>query len=417
MPRALASLVAAALASAEPVETPDGMVRLEGGGVIMGWEGTPGVQKMRDELDPQAVEVREFFMDATTVRNEAFREFRKATSYKTEAQNFGWSFVLELYATEHARAITNSSVKDASHWLAVPGAYWRVPLGPGSGIKDRMRHPVVHVSYNDAAAYCKWAGKRLPTETEWEYGARMPHVGLTSPRRRYHWGDERPTNESEWRMNVWQGHFPTSDAALDGHGGVSPADAYPPSAAGLYGMLGNVWEWTATHFSKSSEQRVLRGGSYLDSADGAHNHRVDASTRMGNTADSSADNMGFRCAKSLPGKAAQGRAPQAYRYDNVKRKRLPPGAADPIKEGGKGAEELVQAIAAEEGAEGLQKWMDKHGLGTDVMTAADAMKKREKAKEQREAHWEAEYRAEVASHSFDDLTDAEAREQLVKDEI
>ena len=387
-------------------------VRLAGGAFVMGADGPlVGGPHSRDDLAPQAVEVREFYLDVMAVTNEQFRTFRKATRYRTEAEGFGWSFVLELYATEQARALANSSVRDAPHWIAVPGAHWRQPLGPGGSIKTRLRHPAVHVSYNDAKAFCKWAGKRLPTETEWEYAARQPHVGITSARMPYPWGDEVPNNDTEWRLNVWQGNFPENDAALDGYAGLAPADAFEPSAAGLYGMLGNVWEWTSTYLSKSSGQRVLRGGSYLDSADGAFNHKVTVSTRMGNTGDSSADNMGFRCARSVGGKPM--RQPQGYVYDNVKKKRLPPGAADPLKDGGKGAEELVQAIAAESGAEGLQDWMDKHGLGTSVMTAADAMKKREAAKEARGVAFEEELRRLADAESFDDLTDEEA----LKDEV
>ena len=403
-----------AAASSGPLDTTVTMIRLAGGSFIMGADGPSAERQNRDELIAQAVAVREFFLDATAVTNEQFRAFRKAKKYQTEAESFGWSFVLELYATEEARATSNQSVRDAPHWIAVHGAHWRAPLGPGSGIKTRLTHPAVHISYNDAKAFCKWAGKRLPTETEWEYAARQPHVGLTAARAPYPWGHEAPSNETAWRLNLWQGDFPRSDAALDGHAGLAPADAFDPSAVGLYGMLGNVWEWTSTYLSKSSGQRVLRGGSYVDSADGSFNHKVTASVRMGNTADSSADNMGFRCARSAAGKAP--RKLQGYSYENVKKKRLPPGAADPIKEGGKGAEELVQAIAAEKGAEGLQQWMDKHGLGTDVMTAKDAMEKREKAKVAREEAFEKEMRQFEAERSWDDLSDAEALEAL-KDEM
>jgi len=393
------------------------MVRIEGGAFVMGADAVveAGPPRGRDDLAPQGVEVREFFLDATAVTNEQFRAFRKDTRYRTEAEGFGWSFVLELYATEMARAQSNSSVRDAPHWIAVQGANWRQPLGPGSGIKTRLQHPAVHISFNDAKAFCKWAGKRLPTETEWEFAARQPHVALTSTRKPYPWGDEVPRNDTSWRLNLWQGYFPHSDAALDGYGGLAPADAFSPSEVGLYGMLGNTWEWTSTYLSRSSGQRVLRGGSYLDSADGAFNHKVTVSTRMGNTDDSSADNMGFRCARSVAGKPA--RKPQGYVYDNVKKKRLPPGAVDPLKEGGKGAEELVQAIAAEKGADGLQDWMDKHGLGTSVMTAADAMKKREEGKAAREAAFDEEVREYVAAASFDDLTDEDARKAVAKDEM
>ena len=208
---------------------------------------------------------------------------------------------------------------------------------------------------------------------------------------------------------------------------------------------------------------MLRGGSYLDSADGAFNHLVVASVRMGNTEDSSADNMGacrcrhastttttfdttdssttspgFRCAKSVASEGPSGVKPHGYRYDNVKKKRPPPGVGDPIKDGGKGAEEMVQAIAAEQGAEGLQKWMDKFGMGGEVrrycerraprvphasqpkpalspptslissrqvMMAKDAMRKREKAAEKRREAEEAWIKDEIDAHSFDDLKD------------
>ena len=183
----------------DPV-VPDGMVRLAGGSFIMG--SLPNEPRGRDDLEPQGVEVREFFMDATVVTNEQFRAFRKVTNYRTEAEGFGWSFVLELYATEEARATTNETVKDATHWLAVRGASWRYPLGPKSGIKSRLNYPAVHISFNDAKAYCKWAGKRLPTETEWEYAARQPYVGLTKAMKPYPWGDEVPTDEDRSYPNL-----------------------------------------------------------------------------------------------------------------------------------------------------------------------------------------------------------------------
>ena len=404
--------LAAGLVSAAE-EIPDGMVRCKGGRFIMGIDTADS----RDSLAQQAVEVREFFLDKTTVTNEQFRAFRKATNYQTDSQSFGWSFVLELFATEEARAITNQTVKDATHWLAVPGATWRSPLGPGSGIKDRLQHPVVHVSWNDAKAYCKWAEKRLPTETEWEYCARLPHVGWASVPKLYPWGDEAPSNDTEWKLNLWQGDFPKNDAALDGHAGLAPAEAYEPNGAGLYQMLGNVWEWTATYFSKSSNQRVLRGGSYLDSAAGEFNHRVTVATRMGNTEDSAGDNMGFRCAKSSTA-GPKGVKPLGYAYDQSKRKRPPPGVGDPLKAMGEGAaQELMQNLAAEKGAEGLQQWMDKQGMGANVMTAAKAQETREKAAEQRMEMAHKEYVDEVRAHSFDDPSDEEIREQIRKEEL
>lgn len=393
------------------MSAPDGMVAVPGGTFGMG--AGPLEAHTKHDLEPQFVELREFWMDKTAVTNRQFRAFRKETGYSTESERFGWSFVLELFATEKARAATTQAVKDAPHWLAVQGAYWRAPLGPGSSIKQRLDHPVVHVSWKDAQAFCKWAGKRLPTETEWEAAVRWPHYGnLGSHSFPYPWGDERPSNDSfPWRLNIWQGDFPRSDAALDGYAGLAPADAFAPTKVGLHNMLGNVWEWTSTFFQKSSGQRVLRGGSYLDSVDGGFNHMVSCATRMGNTEDSAADNIGFRCAKSLPN--APKHRPRGYVYDQAKKKRPPPGMGDPLKDGGKQAEQLVQAIAAEGGEEGLQKFMDTHGMGTTVMSAKAALEQRERLKEAGELAYSQALREEQEAHSFEDLSD----EDIVHEEL
>ncbi|XP_020749382.1 inactive C-alpha-formylglycine-generating enzyme 2 isoform X2 [Odocoileus virginianus] len=176
-------------------------------------------------------------------------------------------------------------------WLPVERAFWRQPAGPGSGIREKLEFPVVHVSWNDARAYCAWRGKRLPTEEEWEFAARGGLKGQVYP-----WGNKFQPN----RTNLWQGKFPKGDKAEDGFHGVSPVNAFPPqNDYGLYDLVGNVWEWTASQYQAADQDmRVLRGASWIDTADGSANHRARVTTRMGNTPDSASDNLGFRCASS-----------------------------------------------------------------------------------------------------------------------
>ena len=249
---------------------------------------------------PQEIEVsvQPFSIDKTAVTNAQFKEFIRATKYKTEAEKFGWSFVLEYLASEEVKAGTTQTVKGAEHWLAVENAWWRQPEGAKSGTKSRSDHPVVHISWNDARNYCKWARKRLPSEAEWEWAARDGKTGQLYP-----WGD----HPNGGRMNVWEGSFPKENSESDGYGGTAPATEYEPSPSkGIHNMLGNVWEWTTDLFAAPPAQRggpppeqqfVLKGGSYLDSIDGSANHKVTVATRMGNTADSGGGNTGFRCAK------------------------------------------------------------------------------------------------------------------------
>ncbi|XP_068824262.1 inactive C-alpha-formylglycine-generating enzyme 2 isoform X5 [Capricornis sumatraensis] len=176
-------------------------------------------------------------------------------------------------------------------WLPMERAFWRQPAGPGSGIREKLEFPVVHVSWNDARAYCAWRGKRLPTEEEWEFAARGSLKGQVYP-----WGNKFQPN----RTNLWQGKFPKGDKAEDGFHGVSPVNAFPPqNDYGLYDLMGNVWEWTASQYQAADQDmRVLRGASWIDTADGSANHRARVTTRMGNTPDSASDNLGFRCASS-----------------------------------------------------------------------------------------------------------------------
>lgn len=246
------------------------------------------------------VELSPFWIDVTTVTNDGFHEFAAQTGYVTEAEQWGWSFVFAGFLPDDFPP--TRSVADAPWWRQVEGSDWRHPEGPHSNLDDRLDHPVVHVSWNDALAYCRWAGKRLPTESEWEYAARG---GLTQ--KRFPWGDELEP-DGEHRMNVWQGTFPGENAGLDGYSGTAPAGSYLPNGYGLHGMTGNVWEWCQDWFDTDAYQasaaadpsgpdqgthRVMRGGSYLCHDSYCYRYRVAA--RSANTPDSSAGNVGFRC--------------------------------------------------------------------------------------------------------------------------
>lgn len=242
--------------------------------------------------------IKSFLMDTHCVTNAQFAGFVSATKYITEAETFKWSFVLEHLASEKVIKQVDSKkgygrVKDSTHWMAVPHAYWAKPYGEDSPdvlsaeLKDL---PVVHVSYTDAEKYCEWAGQRLPTEVEWEYAAR----GGRS-KQNYPWGDQYLPH----RMNIWEGAFPKENTLEDGYLGVAPAKSYRPNAYGLYNMVGNVWEWVQAPGSTPAK-RVLRGGSFIDSLDGRFNHIVMVSTRQENSGDSAASNVGFRCAATMP---------------------------------------------------------------------------------------------------------------------
>lgn len=277
-------------------------MELSGGPFRMGTDDGEGFPA-DGEGPVREVAVRPFRIAPTAVTTANFAAFAKATGYRTTAEQIGWSFVFRQFLRAEVARTSLGAVAAAPWWLAIPGATWRHPEGPGSSIGDRAHHPVVHVSWDDAIAYCRWAGVRLPTEAEWEFAARG---GLEQAR--FPWGNELVPH-GRHHANIWQGHFPTHNAAEDGFPGTAPVRSFPPNEFGLYEVAGNVWEWCADWWSAayhvtgpradpqgppSGSSRVMRGGSYLCHASYCNRYRVAA--RSANTPDSSTGNLGFRVA-------------------------------------------------------------------------------------------------------------------------
>ena len=278
------------------------MVSLPGGTFLMGTDYSDGFP--HDGEGPvREITLDAFAIDRLPVTNDEFAKFIDATGYTTDAERFEWSFVFWMHVPEDRfDELVEDTVAAAPWWCKVPGARWNEPEGPGSTLDGRGNHPVVHVSWADASAYALWAGKRLPTEAEWEYAARG---GLEQ--KLYPWGDELTPN-GEYRCNIWQGQFPSEDTAEDGFSGICPVDAFPPNGYGLYSMTGNCWEWTADWFDADfhrtgprtnptgpevSTTKLMKGGSFLCHASYCNRYRVAA--RTSNTPDSSTSNLGFRC--------------------------------------------------------------------------------------------------------------------------
>ncbi|WP_245817983.1 formylglycine-generating enzyme family protein [Granulicella rosea] len=282
------------------------MIALPGGEFLMGTDYEEAFAA-DGERPVRRVRLKPFAIDIYPVTNADFAAFVQATGYKTEAEVYGWSFVFWNHIPKKKRAaLVTDTVAGAEWWCQVPGALWSAPEGPGSDVRKRSDHPVVHVAWNDALAYCDWSGNRLPTESEWEYAARG---GLVQ--KLYPWGDQlRPGGLH--RCNIWQGKFPQEDTAEDGYAGTSPVTAYPPNDFGIYSITGNAWEWCADWFgipdpaeeiaedpqgALTGKARVMKGGSFLCHKSYCNRYRVAA--RSSNTPDSSTSNLGFRCARSL----------------------------------------------------------------------------------------------------------------------
>jgi formylglycine-generating enzyme required for sulfatase activity len=248
-----------------------------------------------------------FYVDICPVTNAQFQEFVQATGYRTESEQLGWSFVFKGHIpAERYNDLVKQTVPGADWWCKVEGTDWRHPHGSDSDIEASSLYPVTHVSWNDAVQYCAWAGKRLPTEAEWEFAARG---GLEQ--RLFPWGDDL-TPGGQHLCNVWQGQFPVLDLAEDGYAGTCPVDAFPPNGYGLYSATGNAWEWCSDWFHASyhvnatrtnpvgpasGAAKVIKGGSYLCHRSYCNRYRVAA--RTSNTPDSATSNMGFRCVRDL----------------------------------------------------------------------------------------------------------------------
>jgi formylglycine-generating enzyme required for sulfatase activity len=315
-----------------PPPPPPGMVWVPGGEFLMGADSD---QTWPEESPSHRVFVDGFWMDRTEVTNAQFRAFVRATGYVTTAEKPpALEEVMRQLPPGSPPPPKESLVPgslvfsppagrvpfdDFSKWWAwTPGADWRHPEGPGSTLDGRDDHPVVHVSWDDAAAFARWAGKRLPTEAEWEFAARG---GLSA--KPYVWGDARPGSGGAWEANIWQGEFPHRNTSADGHARTAPVGSFPANGYGLFDMAGNVWEWCADWYRADlyrrragagivvnpagpdsgvdpgrpfGAMRAQRGGSFLCSDEYCSRYRPSA--RHGCNPDTGMSHVGFRCVLS-----------------------------------------------------------------------------------------------------------------------
>lgn len=321
-------------------ETKDGMVKIPSGAAMMGSEGsfeTPyGRKDFPEERPIRKIGVTGFWIDRTEVTNEQFEKFVRETGYLTFAEREAQkeSFPVEAHASlppfpfkqgsivftppETPPSDINALGSELTWWRWDTEANWRQPLGKGSDIKGKAQHPVVCVAHEDAAAYAKWAGKRLPTEAEWEFAARG---GLKN--KTYSWGDELQPG-GKWMANTFHGEFPSKDTGEDGFKGSAPIQSYPANGYGLYDMAGNAWEicsdfydpeypskcekcdpkgpksWVNRHDGQrgsGAASHVIKGGSFLCHISYCMRYRPAA--RHSILADSPANHIGFRCVKDL----------------------------------------------------------------------------------------------------------------------
>jgi len=282
------------------------MVYIENGKYVMGTDNPVFVADGESPARP--VELDGYYIDIHEVSNAKFASFVQATKYVTEAEKFRSSFVFEGIVSNDLKAKIAQAVAAAPWWLPVEAA-WNHPEGPDTSISERMDHPVIHVSWNDAVEYCRFHGKRLPTEAEWEVACQG---GLRE--RLYPWGNKPNPHGKHW-MNIWQGKFPYDNSKEDGWISTAPVDSFPvQNKYGLHHIVGNVWEWTQDWWTirhdsslqhnpsgpQDGSDKVKKGGSYMCHQSTCFRYRCAA--RSQNTPDSSASNLGFRCAASVDSK-------------------------------------------------------------------------------------------------------------------
>jgi formylglycine-generating enzyme len=318
-----------------PDSAPEGMAWIPGGEFSMGVQNAPdmnevGMQATTDSQPIHRAYVDGFWMDKTDVTNEEFAKFAKSTGYvtvaerKPRAEDFPGAPPENLVAGSVVFSPPDHAVPLNDHfqwWAYVKGANWRHPFGPGSNIKGKDKYPVVHVAYEDALAYATWAGKRLPTEAEWEFAARG---GLSG--KPFVWGDQFRPN-GKWMANTYQGRFPVkcTDKGEDGYVGIAPVAQYPANGYGLFDMAGNVWQWTSDWYrpdyyarlaavggvarnpqgpdspfdpsEPTEKKKVHRGGSFL--CTDQYCSRYIVGTRGKGEVSTATNHLGFRCVKDV----------------------------------------------------------------------------------------------------------------------